>query len=93
MVRLLSARAGRLPPAVIHCFTGTVEQAQKYIDMGLYIGLTGASCVHTRLTRVLRRFLLQRTLRYWRAGGSQATRYTARAPDDRNRRSVHVPKH
>lgn len=26
---------------VVHCFTGTLEQAQKYIDMGFYIGLNG----------------------------------------------------
>lgn len=26
---------------VIHCFTGTLEQAQKYIDMGFYIGING----------------------------------------------------
>ncbi len=26
---------------VIHCFTGTVEQAKKYIDLGFYIGING----------------------------------------------------
>ncbi|MBX4201107.1 TatD family hydrolase [Candidatus Parcubacteria bacterium] len=26
---------------VIHCFTGTLEQAQKYIAMGFYIGING----------------------------------------------------
>ncbi len=26
---------------VIHCFTGTWEQAQKYIEMGFYIGING----------------------------------------------------
>jgi len=26
---------------VIHCFTGTLEQAQKYTEMGFYIGLNG----------------------------------------------------
>ena len=30
-----------LPKAVIHCFTGTVDEAKKYVEMGLYIGLTG----------------------------------------------------
>ena len=30
-----------MPPCVIHCFTGTREQAQKYLQLGCYIGLTG----------------------------------------------------
>ncbi|KAI1278038.1 3'-5' ssDNA/RNA exonuclease TatD [Halotydeus destructor] len=41
MVKILSKFEGKLPPTVIHCFTGTTVEAQKYIDMGLYIGLTG----------------------------------------------------
>lgn len=41
MVRLLEKYQGRLPNCVIHCFTGTKEQALKYISMGCYIGLTG----------------------------------------------------
>uniref|UniRef100_A0AC34FR03 Uncharacterized protein n=1 Tax=Panagrolaimus sp. ES5 TaxID=591445 RepID=A0AC34FR03_9BILA len=30
-----------LPKAVIHCFTGTAEEARKYIEKGYFIGLTG----------------------------------------------------
>ncbi|KAK6059112.1 orotate phosphoribosyltransferase [Cooperia oncophora] len=41
MVRILSDAGARLPPAVIHCFTGTEDEAKKYVEMGLYIGLTG----------------------------------------------------
>lgn len=41
MVEILGRHARRLPPAVIHCFTGTIEEAKRYIEMGLYIGLTG----------------------------------------------------
>jgi TatD DNase family protein len=41
MVEILSRHSSTLPPAVIHCFTGTIEEAKKYIEMGLYIGLTG----------------------------------------------------
>ena len=26
---------------VVHCFTGTMEEAQKYIDLGFYIGFNG----------------------------------------------------
>ena len=31
----------RLPACVIHCFTGTKEEATVYLEMGCYIGLTG----------------------------------------------------
>lgn len=41
MVRILCKYKDRLPPAVLHCFTGNSAQALKYIEMGLYIGLTG----------------------------------------------------
>ncbi|PAV60485.1 hypothetical protein WR25_10610 [Diploscapter pachys] len=41
MVKILSEAGDSLPKAVIHCFTGTVDEAKKYVDMGLYIGLTG----------------------------------------------------
>uniref|UniRef100_A0A915CAZ7 Deoxyribonuclease TATDN1 n=2 Tax=Parascaris univalens TaxID=6257 RepID=A0A915CAZ7_PARUN len=41
MVTILSRYKDALPPAVIHCFTGTAAEAVKYIEMGLYIGLTG----------------------------------------------------
>ncbi len=32
----------RLPKGVIHCFTGTLQEAKTYLDKGFYIGLTGA---------------------------------------------------
>uniref|UniRef100_A0A0K0DHV7 Deoxyribonuclease TATDN1 n=1 Tax=Angiostrongylus cantonensis TaxID=6313 RepID=A0A0K0DHV7_ANGCA len=41
MVDILSKASERLPPAVVHCFTGTEDEAKKYVEMGLYIGLTG----------------------------------------------------
>lgn len=31
---------GKLPPMVVHCFTGTADEAREYIARGLYIGLT-----------------------------------------------------
>jgi TatD DNase family protein len=43
MVRILEKYKDKLPPAVLHCFTGTSAQALKYIEMGLYIGLTGVT--------------------------------------------------
>lgn len=41
MVRILTKYKETLPPAVIHCFTGTIEEAKTYFNMGLYVGLTG----------------------------------------------------
>lgn len=38
---ILDKYHGKLPPAVIHCFTGTAAQARAYIDKGYNIGLTG----------------------------------------------------
>jgi len=41
MVELLTRYSDRLPTCVIHCFTGTKEQASTYLRLGCYIGLTG----------------------------------------------------
>ena len=34
--------------AVVHCFTGTKEALQKYLDLGFYIGITGWVCDERR---------------------------------------------
>lgn len=39
LIEILSKETG--VTGVVHCFTGTLEQAQKYIAMGFYIGLNG----------------------------------------------------
>ena len=31
----------QLPPTLIHCFTGTEEEAVNYIKEGFYLGITG----------------------------------------------------
>jgi TatD DNase family protein len=41
MINVLKKYQDKLPPAVLHCFTGTVDQAKAYLDLGLYIGITG----------------------------------------------------
>lgn len=41
MMSVLKKYQSSLPPSVIHCFTGNVTQAKAYLDLGLYIGLTG----------------------------------------------------
>ncbi|MBQ8109495.1 MAG: TatD family hydrolase [Clostridia bacterium] len=35
-------RAGRMPAGIMHCYTGSWESAKLYLDMGLYISLSGA---------------------------------------------------
>jgi TatD DNase family protein len=41
MVELLTRYREKLPTCVIHCFTGSKEQALTYLSLGCYIGLTG----------------------------------------------------
>ena len=37
-----------LPPIVVHCFTGTHEEAQNYLKRGYFIGFTGIICKKER---------------------------------------------
>jgi Tat protein secretion system quality control protein TatD with DNase activity len=37
-----------LPPAVVHCFTGTREELEEYLAMGMYIGTDAPSRRHAR---------------------------------------------
>jgi len=41
---ILSAKhkAGRLPGGIMHCYSGSVESAKAYLDMGLYISFSGS---------------------------------------------------
>uniref|UniRef100_T1J039 Deoxyribonuclease TATDN1 n=1 Tax=Strigamia maritima TaxID=126957 RepID=T1J039_STRMM len=41
LLAVLDKYKARLPSVVIHCFTGTREEAVKYLELGFYIGLTG----------------------------------------------------
>uniref|UniRef100_A0A915I2C4 Deoxyribonuclease TATDN1 n=1 Tax=Romanomermis culicivorax TaxID=13658 RepID=A0A915I2C4_ROMCU len=42
LVKILTKRRQNpLPPVVVHCFTGTWDEAKSYLDFGFYIGLTG----------------------------------------------------
>jgi TatD DNase family protein len=38
----------KLKGGVAHCFTGTTEQAQRYVAMGLHVGITGWICDERR---------------------------------------------
>nr|CAD7459354.1 unnamed protein product [Timema tahoe] len=44
LLEILDKYKDQLPLVVIHCFTGTAEEAQRYLDKGMYIGLTGYLC-------------------------------------------------
>lgn len=44
----LLKRKRNLPPAVAHCFTGNKEELHAYLDLGLYIGITGWICDERR---------------------------------------------
>ncbi|GAA4358687.1 TatD family hydrolase [Kangiella marina] len=48
MIALLKQYQSKLPKAVIHCFTGSQKSLETYIDMGLYIGITGWICDERR---------------------------------------------
>lgn len=39
---ILDQYADKLPPRVVHCFTGSINEAKIYLDKGYYIGFTGA---------------------------------------------------
>ncbi len=41
------------PPAVAHCFTGDKAELQAYLDLGLYIGITGWICDERRGAHLL----------------------------------------
>ncbi|MFQ3235885.1 MAG: TatD DNase family protein [Paraglaciecola sp.] len=45
---LLEKYRSQLTGGVVHCFTGDVTQMQAYLELGLYIGVTGWVCDHQR---------------------------------------------
>lgn len=45
---MLRAHAAELPPAVLHCFTGTGEELDDCLAFGLFIGITGWICDERR---------------------------------------------
>ncbi|KAG7297618.1 hypothetical protein JYU34_018331 [Plutella xylostella] len=61
VLKILDEYSTRLPPIVIHSFTGTVEQGLKYIEKGFYIGITGFIC-KDKSDGGIRRLLSERML-------------------------------
>jgi len=43
-IKLLTKYHKTLKGGVVHCFTGDIEQMKRYLDLGLYIGITGWVC-------------------------------------------------
>jgi len=41
LLQVLKKYQDKLPAVVIHCFTGSKDEASTYLQMGFYIGLTG----------------------------------------------------
>ena len=39
---ILRARKGSLPQGVMHCYTGSLESAKTYLDLGFYISFSGS---------------------------------------------------
>lgn len=64
-VAIVGEYAARLGGGVAHCFTGTPAQAQSYLELGLYIGVTGWICDERRgqsLRDTVRHIPLERLL-------------------------------
>ena len=40
-LEVLRARRGALPSGVLHCYSGSVESAREYLDIGFYLSLAG----------------------------------------------------
>ncbi|TXK80027.1 TatD family hydrolase [Paenibacillus sp. N3.4] len=47
-VRMLKPYVGQINKAVVHCFTGTQQELQAYLQLGYYIGITGWICDERR---------------------------------------------
>jgi TatD DNase family protein len=65
MLRLLTKHRNSLTGGVAHCFTGDSEQIRAYLDLDLYIGITGWICDERRgdaLRQAVRRLPIDRLL-------------------------------
>ncbi len=48
LLEILKATFGTRRSAVIHCFSGTAAELDRYLEMGFYIGITGIVTVNRR---------------------------------------------
>lgn len=51
--RILAKYRPRIPRAVVHCFTGTGDVLDRYLDLDCHIGITGWICDERRGTHLL----------------------------------------
>ncbi|CAH2044635.1 unnamed protein product, partial [Iphiclides podalirius] len=61
LVKILDEFGARLPPVVVHSFTGTVDQGLRYIERGYYLAITGYIC-KDKSDGGIRRLLSERIL-------------------------------
>ena len=47
-LKILSLYINKIPAAVAHCFTGNEKELNDYLELGLYIGITGWICDERR---------------------------------------------
>ncbi|OAS17802.1 TatD family hydrolase [Paenibacillus oryzisoli] len=47
-MRIMKPYTGSLNKAVVHCFTGSLQELQAYLQLGFYIGITGWICDERR---------------------------------------------
>lgn len=47
-VRILAPVLAKIPRGVAHCFTGTADELKDYLELGLYVGITGWICDERR---------------------------------------------
>ena len=52
--QILRAHRDRLPRAVAHCFTGEADELRAYLDLDLYVGITGWICDERRGRHLLK---------------------------------------
>ena len=53
LIAILDERSGRLPPVVVHCFTGDKDALRRYLERDFHIGITGWICDERRGTHLL----------------------------------------
>lgn len=51
-LNILDSFKDKLPPVIVHCFTGNKHEVKEYVDRGFYLGITGWLCDDAR-SRIL----------------------------------------